>query len=345
MSRTLLHRLVFDNQTFGTFLAYWGERRAELMDVSIRLAVEGTPVVHDLMAGTEGPADSFSRDAPTRTTRLRAPLTGGPMLIDFNRGAVDVFGERSGVTANRGLSVADVIARHQARQRLQDGVVRNYVALARMEQHFRPTAADPGYDVVSQNRYFVAGTDVEWEELSFFVNGSRWGADRPPFPLLQPEKVLSLPLQLRFDETYRYRLDGTAKVAGYDCYVVRFDPVRSDPSLYRGTVWIDQKTFARIRVQAVQSGMPAPVVSNEEIQEYVPPVDVDGQPVHLLHGLTARQIMLIAGRNLLVEKSVAFEEVRVNDADFEGNGPPRRRTSIMFARPIAARYHVRQRRG
>jgi hypothetical protein len=150
------------------------------------------------------------------------------MLIDFNRGAVDVFGERSGVTANRGLSVADVIARHQARQRLQDGIVRNYVALARMEQHFRPTAADPGYDVVSQNRYFVAGIDVEWEELSFFVNGSRWGADRPPFPLLQPEKVLSLPLQLRFDETYRYRLDGTAKVAGYDCYVVRFDPVRSD---------------------------------------------------------------------------------------------------------------------
>jgi len=344
VSGTLSHRLIFDNQTFGTFLAYWGERRAELMDVSIRLAVEGTPVVHDLMAGTEGPADSFSRDAPTRITRLRAPLTGGPMLIDFNRGAVDVFGERSGVTANRGLSVADVIARHQARQRLQDGVVRNYIALARMEQHFRPTAADPGYDVVSQNRYFVAGTDVEWEELSFFVNGSRWGADRPPFPLLQPEKVLSLPLQLRFDETYRYRLDGTAKVAGYDCYVVRFDPVRSDPSLYRGTVWIDQKTFARIRVQAVQSGMPAPVVSNEEIQEYAPPVDVNGQPVHLLHTLNARQIMLIAGRNLLVEKSVAFEEVRVNDADFEEQRTTARSSDrIMFRETDRGlRYYVKQ---
>jgi hypothetical protein len=121
---------------------------------------------------------------------------------------------------------------------------------------------------------------VEWEELSFYVNGSRW--DRPPFPLLQPEKVLSLPLQLLFDEGYRYRLDGTDRVGGYDCYVVRFEPARSDTSLYRGTVWIDRKTFARIRVQAVQSGLPAPVVSNEEFLQYAPPVMVEGQPVHLL---------------------------------------------------------------
>ena len=343
-SGTIPHRLLFDNQTFGTFLAYWGDARTESLDVSIRLTVEGTPVVHDLMAGAERAVEAFSRDASTRTTRLRAPLTGGPMLIDFNRGAVDVFGERSGVTANAGLSVADVIARYQARQRLQDGLVRNYIAHARMEQHFRPTAADPGYDVVSENRYFVAGTEVEWEELSFFVNGSRWGADRPPFPLLQPEKVLSLPLQLRFDEGYRYRLDGSDRVAGYDCYVVRFEPVRNDASLYRGTVWIDRKTFARIRVQAVQSGLSAPVVSNEEIQLYVPPVMVDGQPVHLLNGLTARQIMLIAGRNLLVEKSVTFEGVRVNEADFEEQrGAARSSERIMFRETDRGlRYYVKQ---
>jgi hypothetical protein len=343
-SRTIPHRLLFDNQTFGTFLAYWGDSRADPLDVSIRLTIEGTPVVHDLMAGAERAVEAFSRDASTRTTRLRAPLTGGPMLIDFSRGAVDVFGERSGVTADRGLSVAEIIALHQVRQRRQDVLVRNYIARARMAQHFRPTAADPGYDVVSENRYFVAGTDVEWEELSFFVNGSRWGADRPPFPLLQPEKVLSLPLQLRFDEGYRYRLDGSDRVAGYDCYVVRFEPARSDASLYRGTVWIDRMTFARIRVQAVQGGLPAPVVSNEEIQQYAPPVMVDGQPVHLLNGLTARQIMLIAGRNLLVEKSVTFEDVRVNDADFEEErGAARSSDRIMFRETDRGlRYYLKQ---
>ena len=83
---------------------------------------------------------------------------------------------------------------------------------------------DPGYDVVTDNRYYVAGDGIEWEELSFSVNGSKWGADRPPFPLLQAEKVLSLPLQLRFGDDYRYRLEGTERVGEYDCYVVRFDP-------------------------------------------------------------------------------------------------------------------------
>ena len=95
---TIPHRLLFDNQTFGTFLAYWGDRRAEPLDVSIRLTIEGTPVVQDLLAATDRAVEGFSRDASTRTTRLSAPLTGGPMLIDFNRGAVDVFGDSSRVT-------------------------------------------------------------------------------------------------------------------------------------------------------------------------------------------------------------------------------------------------------
>ena len=37
----------------------------------------------------------------------------------------------------------------------------------------------------------------------------------------------------------------------------------------------------------------------------------------LFSGLTARQIVLIAGRNLLVEKNVAFSEFQVNDPGFE----------------------------
>ena len=160
-----------------------------------------------------------------------------------------------------------------------------------MDQHFRPTMTDPGYDVASDNRYFVSGSDVEWEELSFSVNGTKWGPDRPAFPLLQAEKVLSLPLQLRFDNDYRYRLAGTERVGAYDCYVVRFDPVGAGQSLYRGTVWIDRRTFARVKVQAVQTSLSAPVVSNEEIQTYAPVASIGNRPVFLFTGLTARQIM------------------------------------------------------
>jgi len=349
---SIRRRLLFDNQTFATYFAYWSEAgdAADPLQLSLTLTIEGNPVLHDLLAGTRNPLSEFTRDPSTRQVVARVPVTGRPMLIDFNEGAVDVLADRTAVSAARRLTVAEVIARHQARQRAQDAIVQNYIASARMEQHFRPTVTDPGYDVVTENRYFVAGGpgapggEVEWEELSFSVNGSKWGADRPPFPLLQPEKVLSLPLQLRFDEGYRYRLDGTERVDGYDCFIVRFEPTRDDASLYRGTVWIDQKTFARIRVQAVQGRLAAPVVSNEEVQLYAPPVMVSGQPVFLFHGLTARQIMLIAGRNLLVEKSVTFSDFRVNDPEFQQERSEARASDRVMFRETdrGLRYFVKE---
>ena len=92
-----------------------------------------------------------------------------------------------------------------------------------MEQHFRPSVADPGYDVVTENRFYVDRDGVEWEELSFSVNGSKWKEDRPAFPLLQPEKVLSVPLTLRLSNDYTYRLEGMSRLDDRDCYVVHFE--------------------------------------------------------------------------------------------------------------------------
>jgi len=311
------HRVLFDERTFATYLAYWGEAAAEPLDVSVTLSMASTPVVHDIQRGSRTMIAHYSRDATSGVVRVQVPLTGGPMLIDFNEGATEVFADRGGVSAARQLSAADIIARHQEQQRAQDSLVRDYSADARMEQHFRPSMADSGYDVVTENRYFVRGSDVEWEELSFSVNGAKWGADRPPFPLLQAEKVLSLPLQLRFDADYRYELSGTEPVDGFECYVLKFEPARSGPALYRGTVWIDRVTFARIRVQTVQSGLPAPVVSNEETQRYMPVATIEDRPVFLFTGMTARQILMVAGRNVLVEKSVTFSNVHINRPEFD----------------------------
>src|SRR5205823_3779612 len=170
-----------------------------------------------------------------------------------------------------------------------------------------------------------------------------WGADRPAFPILQPEKVLSLPLQLRFDEGYTYRLAGTERVDSFDCYVVKFEPVRDDKALYKGTVWIDKKTFARVRVQAVQGGLSAPVISNDEIQHYTP-IAVGNRPVFLFDGLTARQIVLIAGRNLLVEKSVSFTAFSVNNPEFDRDRASARESDRVMYRETdrGLRYYVKE---
>ena len=343
LTRSVRHRLLFDNRTFATYLVYWADPSVLPLETAITLPVEGVPAVYHLTDGARLTVTDYSRDGENGRVRARLPRPGGPVLVDFNEGASDIFVERSEASAARQLTVDEVIARHQQQQRAQDALVGSYVATARMEQHFRPTMTDPGYDVVTENRYFVADDGIEWEELSFSVNGSKWGSDRPPFPLLQPEKVLSLPLQLRFGTDYRYRLAGTERVGDYDCHVVRFEPVREGPSLYRGTVWIDRRTFARIRVQAVQSGLTAPVVSNEEIQTYAPAAVIDNRPVFLFAGLEARQIILIAGRNLLVEKKVAFRDFRVNDGAFESSRTEARRSDNVMYRETerGLRYYVK----
>ena len=186
-------RLLFDTDTFSTFLVYWRDAAAPSLQVALLSPMDGTPAVVDLQTGARVPARGYTRDAATGRVSLTAPQTGHPMLVDFNEGAVPIA-ERSGVTVARVLSVSEVIARHQQQQRAQDALVDDYMATVRMEQHFRPSIADPGYDVVTENRFFSAQDGVEWQELSFAVNNSKWGEDRPPFPLLQPEKVLALPL-------------------------------------------------------------------------------------------------------------------------------------------------------
>src|SRR6185503_5202385 len=143
--------------------------------------------------------------------------------------------------------------RHQQAQAAQDAALARYTAHLRLEQHFRPSPADPAWNVVTENRMFVERGAVEWEELSFALNGATWTSNRPPFPLVQPEKVLSLPLDLRLNQDYSYRLDGVETVDSRPAYVIRFEPAGSGQALYRGTVWIDRQQFVRLKVQAVET--------------------------------------------------------------------------------------------
>lgn len=337
------HRLLFDNTSLATILVYWGDERHDPLGVELTVPMEGTPIVIDVTRGTRSKASGYVRSAEASTTTAELPLTGRPMVVDFNEEATEVFADRTGVSALRTLTAEEIIARHRQQQARQDAAVSHYVARVRQQQHFRPTVTDPGYDVVTENRYFVDREGIEWEELSFSVNGSKWGKDRPPFPLLQPEKVLSLPLQLRFDEDYRYSLQGTASTDGYQCYLIDFEPVSTKSSLYRGTIWIDAKTFARVRVRAVQTALSAPVVSNEEVQVYRP-VPVTGGTAFLLSTLTAHQIVLIAGRNLLLEKVATFESFDMNPTDFVAQRDRARNSDAIMYRETdrGLRYFIKQ---
>ncbi len=186
--------------------------------------------------------------------------------LDLNDGLEDVVTERSDVTGrDRALGRRDRRAASAGQAPCRTGSSTATSSRLEWSSTSGPPSRIPGFDVVSENRFFSDRDGVEWEELSFSVNGTKWGADRPPFPLLQPEKVLAPPLDLALDAAYRYRLEGHGD-GGRRGLLGRSLRPADDASArsIAGTVWIDRDTFRRVKLQAVQTGLSAPVVSNEE---------------------------------------------------------------------------------
>jgi len=327
----LSHALLYNMDDLGTYLVYRGQEPGEgTLGVELADSSGRKLTLHDPLKGRSEAVLGAAWDQRAAVARASVPLSDRPLILEF------AYGDSAYVSHNEVIArvlppVGEIVFRHQLAQTAQDAQLRTYMANARMENHFRPSATDPGFDVVTENRFYSDKDGSEWEETAFSLNGTRWGSKRPPFPLLQPEKVLSLPLDLRLTKDYRYQLEGVEKVDDHECYAVRFEPLTGSHSLYRGMVWIDTKSFVKVKVQAVQTHLGIPVVSNEEIQHFTPEATVEDRPLYLLSGFTSRQIMLIAGRNMLVERMVRFSDFEVNAPSFsEKRAMSRAGGNIMY---------------
>jgi hypothetical protein len=156
--------------------------------------------------------------------------------------------------------------------------------------------------------------------------------------------VLSLPLDRRRTTDYRYALDGVERLDGRRAYVVRFEPVAGTAARYRGRIWIDAETYARLRLNTVQTNMTAPIVSSEEVQTFAPVPGAGGEPVYLPSRIATTELILIAGRNLLLEKTTQLRDVQLDPPDFERQREAARASDrIMFRdTPQGLRYLVKR---
>lgn len=333
--------------TFGLgsgtpFLIYTLSGGPVTVDVTERSGT--TPRIIDAVSGRRIAAEGFVYTAATATARFTLPPTPVPWVVDWSEGSADVLIERQSVEAERLPSAIEIIARHQQAQAVQGRLLRTAIADLWMKQSFRTGATDPGFDVVTENRLFTEAAQTEWEERSFRLNGTRWGPDRPPFPLLQPEKVLSLPLELRLGTDYRYRLEGIETIRDREAYRLSFEPVDGARSLFRGTVWIDRRTFARARLHTVQTQLSPPVISSEETQEFTEVGTIETQPIVLATSSVGYQSMLIAGRTLAVERALRFSRFQLNPGDFAAaREAARQGANIMYRDTDAGlRYLVKR---
>jgi len=156
--------------------------------------------------------------------------------------------------------------------------------------------------------------------------------------------VLSLPLDLRLNQDYAYRLDGVDTIGERQAYVVRFDPVDATHALYRGTVWIDRVTFVRLKVQAVETKLTGAIVSNDETQTFEPAGDVDGRQIWLATHLVGKQIFLIGGRSILIEREIHLSDFTLNASGFDLERNAARASNQIMYRDTddGVRYLVKQ---
>ncbi len=218
------------------------------------------------------------------------------------------------------LKIEEVIARWQQNREAQKQKLENYMASSFMSLHFESTNLGPGFDVSMQLRqFFSRAGQTELAQKAFYVNGVKFGKNHPfPLPQIEPEKVLTQPLELALNERYQYKLLGTEKIDGALCYVVGVEPKYQDEALYSGKVWIDGATFREVRQSLSQRGAKSNVLVNTETQNFELVSDGKGNQFNLVRSVTAQQLLNAAGRDFVLQRKVQFSDYVINAAEFSG---------------------------
>jgi hypothetical protein len=218
------------------------------------------------------------------------------------------------------LKIEEIIARWQQNREAQKQKLENYVASSFMSLHFESTNLGPGFDVSMQLKQFFSRTgQMELAQKAFYVNGVKFGKNHEfPLPQIEPEKVLTQPLELKLNERYQYKLLGTEQINGALCYVVGVEPKVQDEALYSGKVWIDGATFREVRQALSQRGAKSNVLVNTETQNFDLVSDGKGNQFNLVRSISAQQLLNAAGRDFVLQRTVQFSEYLINVPEFSG---------------------------
>jgi len=187
----------------------------------------------------------------------------------------DRFAEGVTVGAARALTAEEIVARHQAAMARQAAGVRNEIATGTLTLAFEAPSFVAPVTITADTTIFRDASTTDMRQADVRVNGVRFTAKDgvPRLPIIEPERVAIVPLAIALTDAYRYALAGRERVDGRRCHVVTFSPRRSGDALFRGRAWIDEETFAIVRVSAAQTGLTGPIVASEQTDTFAPDAD------------------------------------------------------------------------
>ena len=304
----------FDAKTFTPILLLPDDPSGEA-----RIALSGGPFEK---ATVENLASGVRRDFE---------LKGAPVLtLDLSRGPLAVVltpaarpgGETKAavdVGATRGLTADEIIARERAWEAGQRERFKTYTAQMETALIFRVAEFQNSIDLTIRGPFFwERGKAPDWRWDEFFLNGVRWkGRTMPKLPILEPDKVTTLPLEIRLTEEYAYELAGETEVNGRPAYSVDFRPKGEvlDKPIYRGRAWIDRETFALLRRESIQLNLKGETLSNVQTEDYQAVPGETGVVLPLK--IRANQVFSTAGRTTMVTRYIQMTGVQIDPPDFE----------------------------
>jgi hypothetical protein len=250
---------------------------------------------------------------------LELDLSRGPLAVVLESAKRPDTRTAVEVGAARGLTAEEIVARERAWEAGQREKLSSFVASMEASLRFRVAEVNETFDLTIRGPYIVRrGEPADWVWQEFYLNGVKWkGKTLPKIPILQPEKVTTLPLDIRLTEDYRYELAGTSEVDGRRAYEIDFAPketVEGRP-VYRGKVWIDAATFALLRRDSVQLNLKGDTLSNVQSEFFRP---VPARPdVSLPIEIKGEQVFSTAGRTTAIEGLVKLTQIEINPADFD----------------------------
>lgn len=300
-----------------------GERRMRLVfdDDYLR-----SPEMVDVTSGEVRSVTGVRKDGDFVVVINDAPAVALIRLERPSAAELEGFDESIEIGGGRQMPVEEILRRLQAFEDDQDRRLDHYQAKRTMNIRFQ--GQEGSVDVAYAGEVFFRENSFDWVWSEFLVAGVKWRSRRmPKVPLIQPEKVGSLPVEIRMEKDYEYRLRGTGEIDGRDCWVVDFKPVGvlEGVSRYQGTVWVDREIYARVRTRAVQIGLEGDVLSNEETYHFSP-IDEVGQPAPwssesfvLPLRISGQQVFSVLNATVPLEVENLLTDIRINGESWDAD--------------------------
>ncbi len=243
-------------------------------------------------------------------------------LTPRERAPAEATRARVEATAVRGITAEEILARHQAWRAARDARWKTLAAWNTTSYRIRlSTVIDTGILTMAGPFFYQPGQGYDWAWEEAYFNGVKWpGKTVPKLPLLQPEKVSELPLELTFGDAYRYRLVGEDEVRGIPCWRLSFTPVAEASSMpiYEGEVFISRADYAALRVRARQTNPKGDIQAVDETTDFEEVQAADGGPSMRfpLH-VTGQTIFRTFSRTTVIERETNLTRVVLDPPDFE----------------------------